>query len=255
MVKTKFGQHFLINETVIEKELFAAQLSQNDIVLEIGPGKGVLTQRLAQICDHVVAVELDDRLIPFLKKSLPSNVILIHDDIMDLDWSEIPYFTKVVANLPFQISSPFTFKLFQTKFEKAVLIYQREFAQRMIAKPGSKQYSRLSVGVAYNANCRILTHITPSSFSPPPEVYSSLIELIPLKSPPFHVVDEPYFFSLTNLLFTHRRKQIKTIINHSFSKRVSEDIMFGSNRVEELSPNQIGLLSNQLYPFKSYLIQ
>ncbi len=255
MVKTKFGQHFLIDETIIEKELSAAGLSQNDIVLEIGPGKGVLTQRLAQICDQVIAIEVDDRLITFLKKILPKNVMLIHNDVMDLNWSEIPRFTKVVANLPFQISSPFTFKLFQTKFEKAVLIYQKEFAQRMIAKSGTKQYSRLSVGITYKARCRIITHISPSSFSPHPEVHSSLVELIPLKIPPFYVVDESYFFSITNLLFSHRRKQIKTIVKHVFTKDISEDIMFGSQRVEELSPEQIGLLSNQLFPYKSHLKQ
>jgi len=255
MVKTKYGQHFLIDETVIHRELSVAELSQNDIVLEIGPGKGVLTQRLAQMCNQVIAVELDARLIPFLQKTLPENVILIHNDIMELDWNEIPSFSKVVANLPFQISSPFTFKLFQTRFEKAVLIYQKEFAQRMIAKSGTKQYSRLSVGIAYKARCRIITHIPPSSFSPQPEVHSSLIELIPLNIPPFHVVDESYFFSITNLLFSHRRKQINTIVKHAFSKNISENIMFGSHRVEELSPEQIGLLSNQLFPYKSHLKQ
>jgi 16S rRNA (adenine1518-N6/adenine1519-N6)-dimethyltransferase len=255
MVKTKFGQHFLIDKSVIEKEISVAHLSKNDIVLEIGPGKGILTQQLAQKCNQVIAVELDDRLIPFLRKTLPENVILIHNDIMELDWNEIPNFTKVVANLPFQISSPFTFKLFQTSYEKAVLIYQKEFAQRMIADPGSKHYSRLSVGVSYKAHCRIICHISPSSFSPHPEVYSSLVELVPLKSAPFHVVDESYFFTITNLLFSHRRKQIKTIVKHSFSKTIAEDILFASNRVEELSPEKIALISNQLYPYKSQFHQ
>ena len=141
MKKTKLGQHFLIDNSVIEKELFIANLSTDDVVLEIGPGKGVLTQKLAERVRQVIAIELDNTLYHFLKQVLPENVLLIHQDIMDLSWDDIPFFTKVVANLPYQISSPVTFKLFEVNFEKAVLIYQKEFAERMIACSGSKDYS------------------------------------------------------------------------------------------------------------------
>lgn len=255
MSKTKLGQHFLTDQRVVEEELSLAQLSVRDVVLEVGPGKGILTKQLANQCQQVIAVELDTQLISFLQSILPENVILFNRDIMDVSWNEIPSFTKVVANLPFQISSPFTFKLFSTSFEKAVLIYQKEFAQRMIAKPGSKQYSRLSVGIAYKARCRIVTTIPPSSFSPPPEVSSSLVELIPNKNPPFNVVDEQFFFHITKLLFSHRRKQIKTILKNSFSKPIYNQVSFFSERVERLTPEQIGSLSNELYPYKSYLFE
>jgi 16S rRNA (adenine1518-N6/adenine1519-N6)-dimethyltransferase len=251
MGKTKLGQHFLTDHRVVEKELSLAQLTRNDIVLEIGPGKGILTKQLANKCQHVIAVELDTRLIAFLQSTLPENVLLINKDIMDVSWNEIPSFSKVVANLPFQISSPFTFKLFSTSFEKAVLIYQKEFAQRMIAQPESKQYSRLSVGIAYKARCRIVTTIPPSSFSPPPEVSSSLVELIPYKTPPFNVIDEQFFFQITKLLFSHRRKQIKTILKNSFSKPIAKQVSFSSERVEMLTPQQIGELSNELFVYKS----
>jgi 16S rRNA (adenine1518-N6/adenine1519-N6)-dimethyltransferase len=253
MGKTRLGQHFLNDETIIEHEIKAATLSHEDVVLEIGPGKGVLTKRLAERVSQVIAIELDERLYQFLKKTLPPNVILIHQDIMNLELTDIPLFNKVVANLPFQISSPFTFKLFKAKFEKAILIYQKEFAERMIARPGSKAYSRLSVGVAYNASCKILEMIPASAFTPPPDVISCLIELIPHDSAPFYVVDESFFFTLTSLLFSHRRKQIKTILKQSFNCDISADIMFGSQRVEELSPEEIGILSNQLYDYKTHL--
>lgn len=253
MVKTKLGQHFLVDKNIVEKELAHANLNADDIVLEIGPGKGVLTKELAKQCKQVIAVELDTSLSLVLKRTLPKNVLVINEDIMKLDWKSLPKFTKVVANLPFQISSPFTFKLLTVDFEKAVLIYQKEFAQRMIAKPGSKHYSRLSVGISYNASCQLITHIPPSSFSPHPKVYSSLVELIPYSIPPFDVNDEQFFFELTHLLFSHRRKQIKTIIKNVFSKSIAEQISYGSKRVEVLSPKQIAMLSKELLPYKENL--
>ena len=253
MVKYKLGQHFLTDQSVINKEIAFAELSSDDVVLEIGPGKGVLTQELAKRVRKVIAVELDHRLIKYLKQEIQSNVILIHKDVIDISWDELPSFTKVVANLPFQISSPFTFKLFETVFEKAVMIYQKEFAERMIAQPGSKSYSRLSVGVAYKAKCQIRLTIPPHSFSPPPEVFSSLVELVPYKTPPFHVIDESFFFKITTLLFSHRRKKIGTILKNSFSESITKDVMFSSERVETLTPEEIGLLSNKLYPFRHYL--
>ncbi|HMA83212.1 MAG TPA: 16S rRNA (adenine(1518)-N(6)/adenine(1519)-N(6))-dimethyltransferase RsmA [Candidatus Thermoplasmatota archaeon] len=247
MKKTKLGQHFLIDNSVIEKELFIANLSTDDVVLEIGPGKGVLTQKLAERVRQVIAIELDNTLYHFLKQVLPENVLLIHQDIMDLSWDDIPFFTKVVANLPYQISSPVTFKLFEVNFEKAVLIYQKEFAERMIACSGSKDYSRLSVGIRYKSKCKIHMNIPPKSFSPPPKVMSSLVELIPYEKPPFHIVDESFFFEVTKQLFSHRRKQIGTILKNSKLLPYNEDLLFLTKRVEELTPQEIGLLSNQLY--------
>lgn len=253
MGKTRLGQHFLTDSSVVEKELSIAQLSTKDIVLEVGPGKGVLTKELAKNCQQVIAVELDSQLVDHLQHILPKNVTLVHADVMKLSWDKIPLFTKVVANLPYQISSPFTFKLFESSFQKAVLIYQKEFAERMIAKPGSKQYSRLSVGIAYKAQCCIHQTIPPKSFSPPPEISSCLVEITPFSKPPFYVKDESFFFILTRLLFSHRRKKIRTILKNAFSTPIPEDIMFGDQRVEKLTPEQIGSLSNVLIEFKSFL--
>lgn len=253
MGKTRLGQHFLTDSAVVDKELVIAQLSADDIVLEVGPGKGVLTKELAKKCRQVIAVELDAKLVYYLQNLLPKNVTLIHADVLKLSWNEIPFFTKVVANLPYQISSPFTFKLFESSFQKAVLIYQKEFAERMIAQPGSKQYSRLSVGIAYKAKCCIHQTVPPQSFFPPPEISSCLVELTPFSQPPFYVKDESFFFNITKLLFTHRRKKIRTILKNAFSTSIPEDIMFGDQRVEMLTPAQIGALSNVLFEFKSFL--
>jgi 16S rRNA (adenine1518-N6/adenine1519-N6)-dimethyltransferase len=251
MKKTKLGQHFLIDPSIVELELSIAELTKEDIVLEIGPGKGILTHQLAKKAKQVIAVELDPSFYDFLSHQVSENVLLINKDIMKISWEDIPMFTKVVANLPYQISSPVTFKLLETHFEKAVLIYQKEFADRMIACPGSKDYSRLSVGIAFKADCRIHKDISSSAFSPPPKVTSSLVELIPHKKPPFHVVDETTYFEVTKQLFSHRRKQIGTILKNSKLLPYDEDLLFLTKRVEELTPQEIGLLSNQLYELRS----
>lgn len=250
MRTTKLGQHFLIDPSIIELELSIAELTKEDIVLEIGPGKGILTHQLAKKVKQVIAVELDPSLYNFLSQQISENVLLINQDIMKVSMDDIPSFTKVVANLPYQISSPVTFKLLENRFQKAVLIYQKEFADRMIAQSGSKEYSRLSVGIAYKAACKIHKYIPSSAFSPPPKVTSSLVELIPFKTPPFHVIDESFFFEVTKQLFTHRRKQIKTILKHSKTLPYSEDLKYKTKRVEQLSPQEIGFLSNQLYHLK-----
>ena len=250
MRKTKLGQHFLTDPSIIELELSIAELTKDDIVLEIGPGKGILTHQLAKKVKQVIAVELDSSLYTFLSQRISENVLLINQDILKISWEEIPSFTKVVANLPYQISSPVTFKLLETPFEKAVLIYQKEFADRMIAEPGSKDYSRLSVGIAYKAACKIHKDIPSSAFSPPPKVTSSLVELIPFKNPLFHVIDESFFFEVTKQLFTHRRKQIKTILKQSKTLPYSENLKCKTERVEQLTPHEIGHLSNQLYHLK-----
>jgi len=218
MSKTKLGQHFLIDPHVAQRQIHYAQLSNDDVVLEVGPGKGVLTRLLADNAAQVVAVEKDKQLYQILNKTMPSNVTLIHHDILDIDeyGSGIGSFNKVVANLPYQISSPFTFWLLNKSFERAVLMYQKEFAQRMVAQAGSKTYSRLSVAMYYFAHCRIRETVSRHCFHPEPEVDSCIVELIPKTHPPFRVTDEKFFFELVKQLFNHRRKQIKTTIQQIY---------------------------------------
>ncbi len=245
MVRRKLGQHFLINQDVVDHEIAYAELSPQDCVLEIGPGHGVLTRKLAQKAGSVIAVEVDPILVAELQENLPKNVILIHNDILKIDLSVLPPFTKIVANLPFQISSPFTFKILKHSFDRAVLMYQKDFAQRMVAHPGTREYSRLSVGVYYSSYCRILEDVSKNCFSPRPKVDCCIVELTPRKKPAFVVRNETFFFDLTKQLFSQRRKKIKNILRQLYFSSFA--VPFVDQRVEDLSPEDIGELSNMIW--------
>jgi 16S rRNA (adenine1518-N6/adenine1519-N6)-dimethyltransferase len=248
-MKAKLGQNFLINKKIAEKEVEYASINEQDIVLEIGPGEGVLTNLLASKAKKVIAVEIDKILVDNLKGNLPENVELINKDILKIDLKNFPKFNKVVSNLPFKISSPFTFKLLRYDFNLAILIYQKEFADRMVAKPKTENYSRLSVNVYYKAFCEKLEMVPKSCFSPQPKVDSCIIKLIPRKTPAFDVVDEKFFFDLTRNLFNFRRKKIGTVLKALYNVKY-KDLPFIDKRIEELKPEQIGALSNYLYKIK-----
>ena len=245
-MKKKLGQNFLIDKNVALKEIKYAKINQDDIVLEIGPGRGILTEILAKKAKKVIAIELDKNLALNLKDILPDTVVLINDDVLKVDFKKLPRFNKIVSNLPFQISSPVTFKILDYDFDMAVLIYQKEFADRMIAEPGSKDYSRLSVGVYYKALCEKLDVVSRTCFNPQPKVDSCIVKLVPKIKPPFFVENEGFFLDLVKNLFNHRRKKIKNILNEMYCLE-SNEVPYLDNRVEELSPHQIGDLSNFLY--------
>jgi len=248
--KGKIGQNFLIDKKVAERELEYASIEKNDVVLEIGPGKGIITKLLSEKAQKVIAIEIDEKLVSELKEFLPDNVLLINGDALKIDFDLLPKFNKIVSNLPFHISSPITFKLLDFDFSLAVLIYQKEFAERMVAKSGSKDYSRISVGVYYRSTCEIMETVHRSLFIPQPKIDSCVIRLQPRSSPPFFVLDEKFFFNLTRELFNHRRKKIKNTIKKVY-KIEYEDIPFQSRRVEEISPEQIGELSDFLFKFQN----
>jgi 16S rRNA (adenine1518-N6/adenine1519-N6)-dimethyltransferase len=245
MVKQHFGQHFLIDLSVANREVEYAKLTKEDVVLEIGPGKGVITCLLAEKAKQVIAIEIDQRLVNKLKPTLPENITLISGDALSVDFQMLPRFTKIVSNLPFEISSPITFKFLKFSFTTAILIYQKDFAKRLVALPGKKEYSRLTVGVTYKAHCQILEDISRRSFSPVPKVDSSIVELTPHKKPLFNVENEQFFFELTKQLFNHRRKKIRYMIKALYGNL--EQLPYLDQRVEELTPEQIGDLSNVLW--------
>jgi 16S rRNA (adenine1518-N6/adenine1519-N6)-dimethyltransferase len=245
-MKKNLSQNFLVDKNIAELEIKQADIKNDDIVLEIGPGKGILTKILAEKAKKVIAIEIDESLIDKLKKILPENVDLIHDDALKFDFDELPKFNKIVSNLPFKISSPITFKFLEYDFELAVLIYQKEFAERLIASPGTKNYSRLSVSIYYKSICSLIRTIPKSCFKPQPSVDSSLIKIIPRESPPFEVINEKFFFNLTKNLFNYRRKKIKNILYYFYSLNL-KNLPYQENRVEELSPVQIGELSDILF--------
>jgi 16S rRNA (adenine1518-N6/adenine1519-N6)-dimethyltransferase len=248
MAKQRFGQHFLIDLSVARREVEYAKLTNDDVVLEIGPGQGVITRLLAQKAKQVIAIEIDQRLVNKLKTTLPENVTLISGDALSVDFQTLPRFTKIVSNLPFEISSPITFKFLESSFSRAILIYQKDFAERLVAIPGKKEYSRLTVGISYKAQCRILQDVPRTSFSPTPKVDSSIVELIPRKKPLFIVEDERFFFELTKQLFNHRRKKIRYTIKALYGD--IEQLPYLDQRVEALTPKQIGELSNVLWHLK-----
>jgi len=244
MASSRLGQHFLKDPAIAQREIDYAGLTRDDIVLEIGPGKGALTRLLARAARQVIAVEIDPGLATQLAATLPDNVLLIRGNAVTLDFASLPRFTKVVANLPFWISSEFTIKLLDCPFDKAILIYQWEFAQRLAASPGSKHYGRLSVLIAYKAACRLLERVPRTSFDPTPAVDAAIVELIPRRQPEFSVRNEAFFFDIVRRLFTHRRKKIKTTLR-AFTPDL-DGLPFLDDRVEHLSPEQIGRLSDLL---------
>jgi len=247
MNKTKrYGQNFLVDRNIALAEVKYADITKDDVVLEIGPGKGILTCLLAERAKRVIAIEIDKDLIKNLESNLPDNVILIKDDVLNVNFKDLPCFNKIVSNLPFKISSPVTFKILDYDFDVAYLIYQKEFADRMVAKPNSKNYSRLSVGVYYKAFCEIIRYVPKTCFNPQPKVDSCIVKLLPKKSPPFNLENEEFFFDLTKKLFNHRRKKVKYTIKNEFS--INDNcIPFLDERVENLSPEDIGDLSNIIY--------
>jgi len=245
--KKKLGQNFLIDEDIARKEIEYCDISNKDVVLEVGPGKGILTKLLILESKKVIAVEIDKNLYEYLNNLfLNKNILLINDDILKINFKDIPKFNKIVSNLPFQISLPFTIKILEYDFNKAVLIYQKEFAERMIAKSGDKNYSRLSILIYYKSYCKIIENIPNIKFFPTPKIDSSIVELIPRKNPPFHIKNESFFFDLTKILFNQKRKKIKNNIKKHYNLNL-EDIPFKNNRIGELSPEEIAEISDIIY--------
>lgn len=246
----RLGQHFLVDEDIASRQVSLAGPLDEDIVLEVGPGLGVLTTHLLERSREVVAVEKDKRLCSFLHERFP-NLNLIEGDALKV---ELPAFDKVVSNLPYEISSPITFRLLDFGFRKGVLMYQREFADRLVSKQGQKGYSKLSVVVSYRASARILETVPKEKFFPIPKVDSAIVELVPREAP-FHVESEKHFLNLVDVLFRHRRKKIGNSILlswESFFRTENEarsyvrEAKWSDRRVEELTPAQIAGISNEI---------
>lgn len=208
----KLGQNFLIKRGIVDEIVHAAELTVGEPVLEVGPGIGTLTQGLAQSGADVTAIELDRRLLEVLDTTLASydNVRIIHGDVLKLDVPTImnhkPF--KVVANLPYYITTPIIMSLLESKLpiERLVVMVQKEVALRMIAKPGTKDYGALSVAVQYYTEPDIVLDVPPKSFLPAPAVTSSVIRCVLRDKPPVDVIDEKLFFCVVKAGFAQRRK-------------------------------------------------
>lgn len=218
------GQCFLNDRQTLERMVEYAQPVKEDSVLEIGAGDGRLTVLLAQKAGKVIAVEKDKRLVGILKKNIAekkiSNVEIIEDDAMKTDF---PQFNKIVSNLPYQISSPLTFRLFGLgDWSLAVLTYQKEFAQRFFAKPCEKNYSRLTVAANYYCTAEKLEVVGRGKFRPQPEVDSLMVRLVP-KEKPFEA--DEFFWEAVAKLFQHRRKTVRAAL---------KDSKFGMEKIEKI---------------------
>lgn len=227
----KLGQNFLIKRGIVDEIVHAAELTSGEPVLEVGPGIGTLTQGLAQSGADVTAIELDRRLLEVLDTTLASydNVRIIHGDVLKLDVPSImnhkPF--KVVANLPYYITTPIIMSLLESKLpiERLVVMVQKEVALRMVAKPGTKDYGALSVAVQYYTEPDIVLDVPPKSFLPAPAVTSSVIRCVLRDKPPVDVIDEKLFFRVVKAGFAQRRK---TFANTMKTTGLSKD------RIEEL---------------------
>ena len=227
----KLGQNFLIKRGIVDEIVHAAELTPGEPVLEVGPGIGTLTQGLAQSGADVTAIELDRRLLEVLDTTLASydNVRIVHGDVLKLDVPTImnhkPF--KVVANLPYYITTPIIMSLLESKLpiERLVVMVQKEVALRMVAKPGTKDYGALSVAVQYYTEPDIVLDVPPKSFLPAPAVTSSVIRCVLRDKPPVDVIDEKLFFRVVKAGFAQRRK---TFANTMKTMGLSKD------RIEEL---------------------
>lgn len=227
----KLGQNFLIKRGIVDEIVKAADLQAGEPVLEIGPGIGTLTQGLAQSGANVTAIELDTRLLEVLDTTLAqySNVNIVHGDVLKLDVPSIMNYEpfKVVANLPYYITTPIIMSLLESRLpiERLVVMVQKEVALRMVAKPGTKDYGALSVAVQYYTKPDIVLDVPPKSFLPAPAVTSSVIRCVLRDKPPVDVIDEKLFFRVVKAGFAQRRK---TFANTMKTTGLSKD------RIEEL---------------------
>lgn len=252
----KLGQNFLIDENVVRNIVAAAELTEADTVLEVGPGIGTLTQGLAESKAEVVSVELDKRLLPVLATTLDGydNVKIINGDILKVDIMEVVGHKefKCCANLPYYITTPIIFAILEKRLpmERLVVMVQKEVAERMAAKPGGKEYGALSVAIQYFTEPEIAFIVPPSSFIPAPSVDSAVIVCKRRSQPAVNVEEEELFFKVVKAAFSLRRKMISNSLKNMgiSSEQCKEWLQLagvdGKRRAETLSLEEFAALAN-----------
>lgn len=261
----KYGQNFLIDPGVLERIIDAAQITQEDCVLEIGPGIGTMTEALAERAGKVVAVEIDRNLIPILEETLSShsNVTILNADILKVDVEQLTREqsqgrpVKVVANLPYYITTPIVMGLLESSAPllSITVMVQKEVAQRMQAEPGTKDFGALSLAVQYYAEPEVVANVPPNCFIPRPNVGSAVIRLTKYGSPPVQVSDEKKMFALIRASFNQRRKTLANSLGNAPGLQVSRERVVqvleemglsAMVRGESLTLGQFAALSNKL---------
>ena len=239
ILNKNLGQNYLIDDFKRKKIIEFAKLTKEDTVLEIGPGIGTLTIELAKKAGKVIAIEQDTTIFNILKKRLEKeqidNVELINGDAVKVDF---PEFNKIVSNLPYQISSPISFKFLKRDFDLAILMYQKEFADRMNGKVGTRQYSRLSAMLYFKADVKFLTKVSPESFIPSPKVDSSVVELKPKEN---KISDDDFkiYAKVVKALFQHRNKKAKNALidsRHIIGFKDKKELKGILNNLEDENP-------------------
>lgn len=265
------GQNFLNDLGVVREIVSIAELTKDDAVIEIGPGLGVMTSMLAEEAGLVVAVEIDTKLLKVLEplKISKGNIEIINEDILKLDIKRdilnkyiVPNgykSVKVVANLPYYITTPIAMKFLEENvplLESLTFMVQKEVADRMTAGPGGKEYGALSVAVGYFAEGKTAFKVPPSAFTPRPNVDSAVVSLIVRKTPPFELEDKDYFFKVVKASFAQRRKMLtNSLANAQYLGVTREDVTDALEKIgksatirgEVLTPAEFGELSNILY--------
>ena len=261
----KFGQNFLIDQKILDKIVESVDLTEKDCVLEIGPGIGTMTQRLAEEAGEVIAVEIDRNLIPILKDTLSpyENVTIINDDILKVDLAGLVQERnggrpiKVVANLPYYITTPIIMALFEkhVPLQSVTVMVQKEVADRMQVGPGTKDYGALSLAVQYYSRPEIITRVPASCFMPSPNVDSTVIRLTRYEEPPVAVRDEEWLFAVIRASFNQRRKTLANGLANAaglgLGRQQVEEVLteMGLSRTirgEALTLEQFADLSNRL---------
>ena len=256
--KKKLGQHFLINPDVLSIIVDAGEVTKTDVVIEIGAGLGCLTTALGQIANTVIAIEVDSILHAELESQfkVDEHIQIIHADILDIPIpSIIPQDTrpKVIANLPYGITSPILWKLIEhaNLLNKCILMMQWEVAERIIAKPGGKDYGALTIGVSYYADCELVAKLSPENFYPAPQVDSALLKITMLKKPRVVVNDEVHFFRVVREAFRSRRKMLKNSLRRfapaeNLTTTLSDINIAPERRAETLDITEFAALANSL---------
>lgn len=246
----KFGQNFLIDGHVLDKIIAGAGVTKDDMVLEIGPGIGTMTQYLAEAAGKVVAVEIDRNLLPILQETLADydNVKVIHADVLSLDLEKMVQEEnggrpiKVVANLPYYITTPIIMALFEQHVPLAnvTVMVQKEVAARMKSGPGSKDYGALSLAVQYYAEPYIVANVPCNCFMPRPNVDSAVIRLTRYEEPPVQVKDEKMLFKIIRASFNQRRKTLQNGLNNSSELNFTKDQIAAAIAEAGFSPSVRG---------------
>lgn len=245
--KKSKGQNFLVDGRVADRHIAYAGIREGDRVLEVGPGLGILTERMADLPCELTCIELDDILAEYISQTFGDRLRLIHGDAVKVDFPEFDVF---VSNLPYSVSTPIIFKLLDHGFRTAVVMVQKEFADRMVADVGSPDYSRLTVNLFYRADCEVMETVPASRFNPRPKVDSALVRITPRKAP-FDVIDERLFFKVTEITFNHRRKKIGTSLKAAGLLRPEWDVPYLDERVENLRPAEIAEIADAIHAARS----